>query len=470
MTDLHELSIAEAAPLIEARRLSPVELTEALLRRIEALEGRLHCFITRTPELALERARVAEVEIARGGWRGPLHGIPIGLKDIYDTAGIRTTGHSRHAEHRIPKADAAVTDRLAKAGTVLLGKLATHEFATGGPSFDLPWPPARNPWDTERFTGGSSSGSGAGVAAGLFAGAMGSDTGGSIRLPAAYCGVAGIKPTFGRVSRRGVIPLAWSFDSCGPLARTVEDSAILLQAIAGHDPADPASADVAVPDFRAGLRGGVAGLRIGWVRHFYEQDRPARPEVIAAMEEAAGVLRGLGAHVEEVRLPNLKAFQACYRIIAMTESFAVHEPAMTRHPAEFGEVTRYRVLPGAVLSAADYVQAQRYQRQLLADVLEVLRDHDAFITATTPGPAPKIESMRPEANFADPPLTAPFNVANCPALSLCNGFAEGLPLAMQVAGRPFDEALVLRVAYAYEQATPWHTRRPGIDAGGADPP
>src|SRR5215475_14965964 len=253
-TALHDLTLAEASALIRARRLSPVEYTQALLARTDALEPQLNAYITRTSEAAIESARAAEAEIARGNWRGPLHGIPFAVKDIYDTAGILTSGHSRTCIDRVPRKDATAVARLKAAGAVLTGKLATHEFAHGGPSFDLPWPPARNPWNTAHFTGGSSSGSGAAVAAGLVPAALGSDTGGSIRGPAAYCGLAGLKPTYGLISRAGILPLAFSLDHAGPLAWTAEDSAIMLQAMAGHDPADPDSADRPVPDYRAALQ------------------------------------------------------------------------------------------------------------------------------------------------------------------------------------------------------------------------
>ncbi|MBX9699244.1 MAG: hypothetical protein K2X74_07390, partial [Acetobacteraceae bacterium] len=350
-------------------------------------------------------------------------------------------------------------------GGVLLGKLATHEFATGGPSWDLPWPPARNPWDIARFPGGSSSGSGAAVAAGLAPGAMGSDTGGSIRLPAAFCGTAGIKPTYGRISKRGVLPLSFTLDNAGPLAWTVEDCAILTGITAGHDPRDPASADLPVPDYRAALTGDIRGLRIGWVRHWYETDHRASDEVIASMGAAMDVLRGLGAEVREVTLRPLADYQACMRITAMVESFAIHADWLRTRPQDYGEVFRYRILPGALVSGTDYIKAQRLQRILAQGMLDALAGVDALVTSSTWGEAPVMAPMRAEANFAAPPLTNPWNVAQIPALSLCNGFsAAGLPLSMQIAGRPFDEATVFRIGHAYERATPWRARRPAVPA------
>lgn len=461
MSDVPILTIAEAARLIAARRLSPLDLAKSCIDRVAAMDGVLNSFLLVTAELALEQARSAEADIMRHGPRGPMHGVPYALKDIYDTAGIRTTAQSARCKDRVPAEDAHAVTLLQAAGGVLLGKLATHEFATGGPSWDLPWKPARNPWDLSRFTGGSSSGSGAAVAAGLVPGALGSDTGGSIRLPAALCGVAGIKPTCGRVSKRGVLPLSFTFDNAGPLAWTVEDCAILLEAISGHDPLDPASADVPVPAFRAGLAGSVKGSRIGLIRHWYEVDGRASDEVIAAMDAAVGVLRSLGAEVVEVTLPPLIAFQACMRVISPADSFAIHADHLRAAPHEYGEIFRYRIMPGAFVPATDYIQALRQQRILVQIVLEALRDVDALITATTWREAPVLGSIRAEANFGAPTLTNPFNVAQIPALSLCNGFsATGLPLAMQIAGRPFDEATLFRIGHAYEQATGWRARRP----------
>ena len=301
-TDLTQLTIAEAARMIAAGRLSPVELTEALLARITTLDPILNAYLLITADRAMTQARAAETEITAGRSRGPLHGIPFALKDIFATAGIRTTGHSRVCAYTVPTEDAATVARLDAAGGTLLGKLATHEFAHGGPSFDLAWPPARNPWALGHITGGSSSGSGAAVAAGLAPAALGSDTGGSIRLPAALCGIAGLKPTYGLVSRRGVYPNSFSFDNAGPMAWTAEDCAILLQTIAGHDPADPASADRPVPDYRAALSESLQGLRLGVVRHFHEEDIATDPAVGFAFDAAIDTLRQLGATIETIRL------------------------------------------------------------------------------------------------------------------------------------------------------------------------
>src|SRR6516225_8576338 len=285
-TDLHFLTIADAAGLIERRQLSPVALTQAFLDRIAAIDPQLNAYLLVTADQALDQARIAEAEIMAGNYRGTMHGIPFALKDIYCTAGIRTTCHSRTRANYIPDFDATTVTKLREAGAVLLGKLATHEFAHGGPSFDLPWPPARNPWNRDHFTGGSSSGSGAGVAAGLMMGALGSDTGGSIRNPAALCGLVGLKPTYGLVSRFGVYTNSFSYDHAGPMTWTVEDCAMMLQAIAGHDAKDPASADRPVPDYRAALSGSIKGVRIGVLRHLYEQDGPIPTASKLALEAA----------------------------------------------------------------------------------------------------------------------------------------------------------------------------------------
>jgi aspartyl-tRNA(Asn)/glutamyl-tRNA(Gln) amidotransferase subunit A len=339
--ELAFMTIAEAARLIEQKRLSPVELTTALIRRTEALDPQLNAYLLLTADRALDQARRAEREIMAGGYRGPMQGIPFGLKDIYATAGIRTTGHSRVCLDTVPSADATTVRKLYEAGAVLTGKLATHEFAHGGPSFDLPWPPARNPWDREHFTGGS----GAAVAAGFVPAALGSDTGGSIRGPAALCGIVGLKPTYGLVSRYGVYANSFSFDHAGPMTWTVEDCAIVLQAIAGHDPSDPASASRPVPDYRAALSGDIKGLRIGIVRHLHADDCAVTPEVNAALEEAFAVLRSLGTTLGEVRLRPAQDYYDVKVTVAESELLAVHEQALRTRPSDFGEDFLGRVCP-----------------------------------------------------------------------------------------------------------------------------
>jgi aspartyl-tRNA(Asn)/glutamyl-tRNA(Gln) amidotransferase subunit A len=361
---LHLLTIAEAARLIERRRLSPVELADALIARIAALDPQLNAFLLPTPDKAREQARAAEREIMAGNYRGALHGVPFGLKDIYCTAGIRTTSHSRICADYVPAEDATTVIRLYQAGGILLGKLATHEFAHGGPSFDLAWPPARNPWNREHFTGGSSSGAGAAIAAGFVPGAMGSDTGGSIRGPAAFCGIVGLKPTYGLVSRAGVYANSFTFDHAGPMTWTVEDCAIMLQALAGHDPKDPASADRAIPDYRAALTGDIRGMRIGVLRHLYEEDLNVAPEVHAALEEAYAVFRSLGATIEDVRIRPAFDYYAVKITIAESEQYAIHEEELRTRTGEFGADFLGRALPAILYSSSDYVQAQRERRAM----------------------------------------------------------------------------------------------------------
>jgi aspartyl-tRNA(Asn)/glutamyl-tRNA(Gln) amidotransferase subunit A len=460
---LHYFTVAEASRQIASGNLSPVALTEAYLERIAAIDGKLNAYLLVLADQARAAAREAEAAIRAGRRRGPLHGIPIGLKDIYDTAQVRTTGNSKVMQDRVPSADSTVTRRLAEAGTILLGKLATHEFAVGGPSFDLPWPPARNPWNRSHMPGGSSSGSGAAVAAGLCGAAMGSDTGGSIRGPAALCGLAGLKPTYGRVSRRGVLPLSWTLDHTGPMCWTSEDCALVLQAIAGYDPGDPASADAPVGDYSADLNKGVKGLRIGVVRHFFEKDLEVSADTIAAVDAAIGVLRGLGAIVEEVTLSPLADFHACGMTIMLAEAFSIHADKLRARPLDYGEIARDRMLLGALIEGYDYVDAMRLRRTLCEETAAVLGRCDVLVTTTVPGPAPKIDHV-PKYNLIKLPLmTMPWDVTGSPAHAVCCGFsADGLPLSFSVIGRPFDEATVLRVGHAYEQATPWRQRRPAI--------
>jgi aspartyl-tRNA(Asn)/glutamyl-tRNA(Gln) amidotransferase subunit A len=454
-------TIAEAARAIASKTLSPVELTADCAERIERLDPILHAFITPTLELAATQARAAEAEIARDGTRGPLHGIPIGLKDIYETAGIRTTAHSRHLVDNVPAADATTVRRLADAGAILMGKLATHEFALGGPSFDLPWPPARNPWDPARFTGGSSSGTGAAVAAGLVLGGTGTDTGGSIRTPASYCGIVGIKPTYGRVSKAGILPLAYSLDHAGPLAWTVEDCALLLQAMAGHDPRDPASADRPVPDFRGEFERGVRGLRIGVVRHFFERDNPVAPETQAALAAAIAELRAAGALLRDVTIPPLADWYACGTIVNQSENFAVHGARLRARIGDYGERLRDRLLLGATISGADYVAATAWRRKLCTALATAMREVDVLLTATVGGEAPKLDGVPKWGAFDKPNFAMPFNLSGLPAIAVPIGFGPaGLPLAMQLVGKPFAEPALFGVAHTYERLTAWRARRP----------
>jgi aspartyl-tRNA(Asn)/glutamyl-tRNA(Gln) amidotransferase subunit A len=465
------LTLAQAAKLIASREISPVELAESLLRRIEALDPQVDAFITVTADLALEQARKAEAEIASGRYRGSMHGIPIGLKDVYDTAGILTSGHSKICIDRIPRENATSVSKLYNAGAVLLGKLATHELAQGGPATDLPWPPARNPWDNTRFTGSSSTGSGAAVAAGFVLGALGTDTGGSIRHPAALCGVVGMKPTYGLISRHGVIPNSYTFDTCGPMTWTVEDCAIMLQAVAGYDLKDPASVNVPLPDYRAALTGDIRGLRVGVLRHVWEEDLPAHEEVRAAMENALRVLSGLGARLTTARMRPLQEYYDVKNTIALPELVAINQGDLMDRPGDFcADFLGRGGFAGALFSAVDYVQAQRARMQMVAEARALYEKYDVLVCPANPGPATRFEDHRTLGMWQRPTMPTPFNVTGDPALVVCSGFSkQGLPLSLHIAARPFAEETVLRVGHAFEQAVSLRDRRPQLTQGPPPP-
>lgn len=455
------LTIAEASRLIAERKLSPVELTQACLDRVTQLDDTLHAFILQTPDRAMADARAAEARVMTGKALGPLDGIPIGHKDIYNTAGIRTTGHSKVLEHNVPTRDGTVVRKWAKAGTVLMGKLSTHEFAMGGPSFDVPWPPARNPWNPDHFTSGSSSGTGAAVAAGMVLGGTGSDTGGSIRGPAALCGITGIKPTYGLVSRAGVLPLSFSMDHAGPMAWTVEDCALLLQAMAGYDAEDPASVDRPVANFTAGIGNSVKGLRIGVVRHFFETDNAASPATLQGINHALDVFEHLGAEVSDITLSPLAEYHACGSIILSSEAYAVHEPWLKTRFNDYGELFRDRIALGGFIRATDYVQALRRRRTLCLEVKLAMADLDLLVSASQPAEAPRITEVPKWGTMEKPSLTMPFNLTGYPAMTVPTGFgAGGLPVGMQLIAKPFHEPLLFQAAHAFEKSISTRKRRP----------
>ena len=457
-------SLAEASRAIAAGTLSPVALTEAALARIAALDPVLHAFIEVTAPRARAAAAAAEAEIKAGRRRGPLHGIPYALKDIYDAAGLRTTCHSRQCLQNMASEDAETTRRLEEAGMVLLGKLSTHEFARGGPTDELPFPNAKNPWDVARFAGGSSSGSGVAVASGMVAMAMGSDTGGSIRLPASYCGIVGLKATYGRISRRGVFPLSFTLDHAGPLARTVEDCAMATQVLAGHDPLDPGSADEPVPDYLAGIGAGIAGMTIGRARAF-DIESGVDQETMAALDAACEVLRGLGATIVEVALPSRLRTDAVTQAVLLAEGFAIHQDWLRRNPEGYGRVTRERLMMGAFVTGAEYVQAQRLRRVVTAELDEVLGRCDAILCAGTTSAAPLVAEVDEGPFRRSHPMTSAFNVTGHPALSMpCGLGATGMPLSLSFVARSFDEAGLFRIAHAYEGAAGWVGLRPPLDA------
>lgn len=453
-------TLAAASHAIAEGDLSPVELTEWLLDRIDARNAPLSSFLLVTADEAMAEAKAAEAEIRAGHRRGPMHGIPVGYKDIFATAGVRTTGHSRLLEHNIPAGDAMSVAKMREAGAVCLGKLATHEFAFGGPSFDLPWPPARNPWNIDHFTGGSSSGTAAAVAAGMVLGGFGSDTGGSIRLPAAFSGVAGLKPTYGRVSRAGVLPLAYSLDHAGPLAWTSEDCALMLDVMSGYDSADPASVKAPPPRAAEAIGRDLSGIRLGVIRHFWEE-AGADAETVAALNTALKVYEQLGAQLVEIRLSPLHDYVAAGVLIMLTEGYAVHEDQLRTVPELFGDKLRMRMLLSASITGADYVQALRRRRELCLEFAAAFAGVDLMFTAATPSAAPRIDQVGTFSILERPILTMPFNVTGNPALSTRSGFSSsGLPLSLQIVGKPFDEATVLAAGHAYELATDWASFRP----------
>jgi aspartyl-tRNA(Asn)/glutamyl-tRNA(Gln) amidotransferase subunit A len=458
-------SIVETSELLRKRELSPIELTKNCLAQIEKLNPALNAFITVTAELALTQAHAAEAEILRGHWRGPLHGIPLALKDLIDTAGIRTTAASALFKNRAPAEDAEVVRRLNKAGAVLLGKQNLHEFAYGGSSMISYYGEVHNPWDPVRIAGGSSGGSAASVAVGLGYGAIGTDTAGSVREPAALCGVVGLKPTYGRISVRGVLPLSLSLDHIGPIARTVSDAAAMLQVIAGHDPSDPNSAEMPVPDYVAGLRDGVKQLRIGLPRKFFYEDLD--PEIDSAVEQAIGVLRTLGCDLSqiEIEVPTDRTLQTA-------EAYAYHAEFASRSPELYQPETLRRIRRGEDISVAEVEQRRRELNQIRSKIHKLFEGVDVLVTPTTPVPAAAIDELKKDPELLRPHElmllrnTRPVNVWGLPAISVPCGFtAAALPIGLQIIGSQWREDRVLQLAYAYEQATDWHKRSPGLIEG-----
>jgi len=454
-SDPTKLSLSEASDLVHGKKISSVALTQECLKRIERLNPKLNAFITVTAESALEQAREAEAEIQKGQWKGPLHGIPIALKDLVDTAG------SELFQDRVPSQDAEIVRRLKAAGAVLLGKLNMHEFAFGGSSVISAFGPVRNPWDVEYSPGGSSGGSAAAVAAGLCFGAIGSDTGGSIREPAGYCGIVGLKPTYGRVSTRGVIPLSWSLDHIGPMTRTARDAALMLQALAGYDAEDVTSAYAAVPDYAATLEKKTS-FRLGIPRaNFWEE---LHPEVQTAMTAALGVLAKLTASQQDVRIPTGSEFSG---MILVAEAFAYHEENVKENPKLYHPETLRRIRSGAEVSASEYIAARRQLEQIRRATPKIFETVDILVTPTFPVPPPKISELlgEPDKLRGRELLmlrnTRPLNVLGLPTISIPCGFtSNGLPIGMQLTGAVGGEAAVLGLAHSYEQAAEWHKRMP----------
>jgi aspartyl-tRNA(Asn)/glutamyl-tRNA(Gln) amidotransferase subunit A len=460
--------MADLGRMIATKQVSPVEVVRAHLDRIAAVDSKLRAFITVCAESALESARAAEADLMAGRVLGRLHGVPWAPKDLYSTRGVRTTGGSKILADSVPSEDSTVVARLARAGTILLGKLNMHEFAFGPVGLNAHYGDARNPWsaDAHRITGGSSSGSGAAVAAGLTPGSLGSDTGGSIRIPASLCGITGLKPTYGRVSRAGVLPLAWSMDHVGPMTRSARDCALMLSVIAGYDPADPTTSVLPVPDYGAALTGDVKGLRVGLLRaHFTD---PAAADVRAAVEASAKQLEQAGAVVDEVNLTQVIHVATGSAAIVASEALAYHAPWMRSRPQDYQPDVRERLRLGAFVNGAHYVRAQQIRALVTREVDEALARRDVLLAPATPLVAPVLGER--EAALGDGPsdvraallrCTRPFNFSGHPACAAPCGFTPGgLPIGLQIVGRPFDEATVLRVVDAYQRMTDWHTRRP----------
>ena len=463
-TDIAQLSIAESAALIGKRKLSPVELTESCLQRIGSLDARLRAFITVTREDALAAAQQAATAIAGGNYKGPLHGIPIALKDLFDTAGVPTTAGSKIMAERVPTEDAEVTVRLKAAGAVLLGKLNMHEFAFGITGVNPHYGGTYNPWDTTRMSGGSSSGAGAALASAMTLGALGTDTGGSIRAPASLCGITGLKPTYGRVSRRGITPLSWALDHAGPMARSAADAAIILKVIAGHDPQDETSSKEPVPDYTKALMDQrLKRLRIGVPQEYFFDN--VDDEVLKAIHAAILVLRDdLKAGVSEVSLPLIAEAPAAVSAIMLPEALAYHKRWLAERPQDYGEDVRARLEMGLLYPAVSYVQAQRFRSLIVEEWRQkVFGRVDLLAVPTTPVPAPSLEANDLQTTLTLTRFTGPFNLTGLPAISIPCGFTKGgLPIGLQLVGRWWDEATVLRAAHAYQQATDWHTRAPPL--------
>jgi aspartyl-tRNA(Asn)/glutamyl-tRNA(Gln) amidotransferase subunit A len=469
--DLGTLTLKQASDLIRRREVSPVELTEACLKRIEAYNPSVNAFITITREQALASSRELEAELRKGRWRGPLHGVPVALKDNIDTAGIRTTAASAVFKDRVPSEDAEVVVRLKKAGAILLGKLNLHEFALGGTSTVTYFGPVHNPWALDHHPGGSSGGSGAAIAADLCIGALGTDTGGSIRIPASHCGIVGLKPTYGRVPNRGVIPMSWTLDHVGPMFKTVEDAAIMLSAIAGYDEQDSITVNAPVPDYARTLRTSTSKLRLGVpTTGFFEN---LHPEIAKALDDARVVLGKLSAGVREIQVPAAGSVTDIWN----PEIYAYHMPWITKSPELYQEATRALIQRAADTRSAVYAEARHRVDILRRDILKVFREVDLLITPTQRTPAGRITTGQPGPNRGRgaPPAgaggggagslnnTAAFNIYGLPTISVPCGFTtDGLPIGLQISGAPFAESTVLALAHAYEQATEWHRRSPKL--------
>jgi len=453
-SDLADLTMAEAIARVRRRAVSPVDLVRACLARIDAHDASLHAFITVTGDRALAEARTMEAEARRGQWRGPLHGIPIALKDNIDTAGVRTTGASRLFEQRVPAADAEVARRLKQAGAILLGKLNLHEFAYGGSSTVTAFGTMQNPWRRGHVTGGSSGGPGVAVAAGLCYASLGTDTAGSIRMPASHCGIVGLKPTYGRVSTRGVLTLSWTLDHVGPMCRTVEDTALMLNVVAGYDAADPTTANVPIEDYTRALRTPTARLRVGLPERAFFDNLDV--DVADAVHEAIGVIEALVAGTTDIDLPPTGAPNRVWA----PEALAYHAKWLAESPDKYQPGTRQALLNAKTADAAQYVLAVREVEQARRDIVKAFSTVDLLITPTMKTPAPLLEGGPPGGGGNN---NAVFDIFGLPTISVPCGFSRlGLPIGLSISGAPWAESTVLALAAAYERATDWHTRRPPL--------
>lgn len=469
--DIENMTIGAAARLMRARKLSPVEVVESILRRIEQFDHIYRSYISVTQEAARAAACRAEATVLAGNTVDPLLGIPYGLKDNYLTKGVRTTAGSRLLLDFVPDEDATLHRRLEQAGAILVGKLNTWEFGTGTGELvnDLPFPVALNPWNIDRFSGGSSTGAGVAVAAGLAMMALGTDTGGSVRIPAAACGIVGLKPTYGRLSRAGILPNSYSLDHPGIFTRTVEDSALLLAAIAGFDPRDPTTVDRVAPGCAAWNRG-IKGVRIGVIRRFHEQDYAADKEIVVAVEQALQVFRSLGADLVELQLPiPLKDYRLCTRVIGSAEAYSAHEQDFQSRRGEMGKALRDKLAGGLCIRASDYLKAVRWRRELAVRTDEIITTCDAVVCAGTLRLTPLLSDVDGIKDYVMGSAMCPFNATGHPALVQCIGLdTNGMPLSMQIVGRYFDEETVFQVAAAYEAATGWQSARPGLERANDD--
>jgi aspartyl-tRNA(Asn)/glutamyl-tRNA(Gln) amidotransferase subunit A len=462
------MGAGDLSKLVQSKEISPVEIIEAHLTRIDATEPMLNSFITLLADQARKSARQAEKDIQAGRYKGPLHGIPVALKDLYNTGGVRTTSGSRIFDTFIPSEDCTVAAKFHQAGAILLGKLNMHQFAYGPTGENPDYGHMHNPWNPDMVTGGSSGGSGSAAAAGQCTITTGSDTGGSIRIPAALCGIVGLKPTYGLVSRYGLSSLSWSLDHPGPMTRTVEDTAITMNVIAGHDPKDVASAKVDIPDYTSALTGDVKGLRIGIVKEYFEA--PLDPQVRKAVMDAISLLESMGAEIKEVSYPMFNQSQAISSTVLMAEATAYHRDLLEKDGHQLYDPVRQRLEAGLFISAAEYLRAQQARSIFDQQGRRLLDEVDLLAGPTEPVTAPEIMASKVMAGEQEVGVvgaltqyTRPYNINGFPAISVPCGFSDdGMPIGLQLAGRPFDELTVLRAAHAYEQANDWHTRRPPI--------